>query len=67
MPVDLTANVNKRLDALVDRLAEEFGDRVSRRDVATSVRRVRRTFGEPPITEFLPILVERQVRASLRR
>jgi hypothetical protein len=67
MPVDLTADVNTRLDVLVERLAEEFGSRVPRREVAASVRRVRREFGEPPITQFLPILIERQVRATLNR
>ena len=66
MPLDLTTDVNKQLDVLVDQLAEEFGDRVSRQEVAASVRRVRRGFGSPPITQFLPVLVEREVRTTLR-
>ena len=65
MPLNLTTDVNKQLDVLVDHLAEEFGGRVSRRQVEESVRRVRGQYGSPPITQFLPILVEREVRARL--
>ncbi len=65
MPVDRTTDVNRQLDLLVDHLAEELGDRVSRRQVEESVRRVRSEYGSPPITQFLPILVEREVRARL--
>jgi len=63
--VDRTTDVNRQLDLLVDHLAEELGDRVSRRQVEESVRRVRSEYGSPPITQFLPILVEREVRARL--
>jgi hypothetical protein len=65
MPVELTTDVGKQLDALVDRLADEFGDRVPVRQVTETVRQVRAEFGSPPITQFLPILVERQARSRI--
>ena len=65
MPVEFTADVAERLDALVDRLAEEYCDRVPRRRVEETVRHVRAEFGTPTITDYLPILVEREVRHVL--
>ena len=58
-------DVDKQLDLVVDRLADEFGGQVSRPTVERTVRQVRRQFGSPPVTQFLPVLVEREVRATL--
>jgi hypothetical protein len=65
VPVEFTADVGKQLDALEDRLANEFGDRVPKRQVKETVREVRAEFGSPPIMQFLPVLVERQVRVRI--
>lgn len=67
MPADLCANVDKQLDNLVEHLAAEYADRAPRREVERTVARVRREFGSPPVRDFLPILVERQVRDLLQR
>lgn len=58
-------DVDKQVDQLVDRLAEEFSGRVPRPALERTVRRVRHDFGSPPVTQFLPVLIEREVRAKL--
>lgn len=62
---DSRVDVNQQLDHLVDRLAQEFSGQVSKPTVEHAVRRVRNDFGSPPITQFLPVLIEREVRATL--
>jgi len=60
-----SVDVDEQLDLLVDRLAHEFGD-VPRPTVERKVQRVRQRFGSPPVTQFLPVLIEREVRATLK-
>jgi hypothetical protein len=66
MALDLTVDVNKQLQPIVDRLADEYDGRLPRRTVERTVRQVQREFGNPPVTQFRPVLIEREVRASLR-
>jgi hypothetical protein len=51
---------------VVDSLYVEFSDRTTREDVVRAVQDERRRWSAAPVKDFIPILVERSVRARLR-
>lgn len=59
-------DVDAELETLAKSLAEELNGAVPRAEIERSIREERDRFGDPPITQFLPILIERKVRSSFR-
>lgn len=59
-------DVDAEMEALERKLDAEFSGAVDHAEIARTIRETRREFGDPPITQFLPILIEREVRSSLR-
>ena len=55
----------ERIRRTVDRLCGRFGDRVDRRLVEARVRASFRRFEGAHVREFVPILVEREIRGEL--
>jgi hypothetical protein len=59
-----TEDVEAQLRRVAERLAQEL-QHLSREAVEDEVRRVDAEFGDPPVKQFLPILVGREARARL--
>lgn len=59
-----TEAVHAQLARVAERLAQELAD-LPREAVEDEVRRVDAEFGDPPVKQFLPILVGREARARL--
>jgi hypothetical protein len=53
------------LDQVVDKLAQRYPER-SRESLRLEVEKAHRSFSGAKVHDFLPVLIERQVRASLR-
>lgn len=53
------------LDQVVDKLAERYPGR-SRDSIRVEVEKAHRSFADAKVHDFLPVLIERRVRASLR-
>ncbi len=53
------------LDQVVDKLAERYPDR-SRASIRVEVEKAHRSFADAKVHDFLPVLIERQVRASFK-
>jgi hypothetical protein len=51
---------------VADSLYVEFSDRTTRADVVRAVQDERQRWSAAPVKDFIPILVERTVRARLR-
>lgn len=58
-------DIDREVVSLTARLAEELKDQVPAPVVEHTVEKARADFGNPAITQFLPILIERRVRAEL--
>ena len=58
-------DVDAELDSLERALTKELQG-VPGPEIANAIKEARRDLGEPRITQFLPILIERRVRARLR-
>jgi hypothetical protein len=60
-----TVREDKAIHSLTSRLAESFADIHTPEDVEAAVQAAREKFADDPIREYVPILVERIVRAEL--
>ena len=58
-------NEDAAIDHVVDRLTSQFPS-VPAEDIATRVSEVRSTFDEAPIRDFVPVIVEHDVKDQLR-
>ena len=58
-------DVDHEVGALKAQLTDELKGRVPAPVVEREVNNALADFGQPPITQFLPILIERRVRARL--
>jgi hypothetical protein len=60
-----TVRERQALAQVTDRLADDFADRYSIRQVDRAVSAVHHRFNDVPIRDFVPILVERIAREEL--
>ena len=58
-------DLDHELQVVTNELVSELSGRVPGPEVERAVRQAFEAFGEPPITQFLPILVRRRVQAQL--
>lgn len=56
-----------QIDAIVEDLSQEFGDRFGREQVQHEVMRVYGRFSQAPIQQFVPVLTRRIAREELLR
>lgn len=59
------ANLERQLSHLTDRLAADFAGRYSPEVVGRLVREAASGLGSARVTQFIPVLVEREVRHRL--
>lgn len=64
VPADANATETQALNRVVDALTSEFPS-IARDVINSRVREAFRLFDGAPIREFVPVLVERQVRTVL--
>jgi hypothetical protein len=64
------AEKNREEDAIrgvLERLKITFGATHSAGEIETAVAKAHASFGERPVREFIPVLVERRARAMLNK
>ncbi|HTR69520.1 MAG TPA: hypothetical protein VMH41_04765 [Mycobacteriales bacterium] len=60
-------SLDDQVDRVAQRLADEFSGTVPGPEVRTMVDRVYEEMASAKVTQFVPVLVDRNVRAQLRR
>lgn len=60
-----TVREDKAIENLTNRLTESFADIHTPEDIETAIRTARESFAGDPVRDYVPILIERLVRAEL--
>lgn len=59
-------SVDQQLNRVIERLVQDYGGELSTSRILAEVRRAVSAFEQVKITTFVPVLVDRSVRAGLR-
>ena len=62
-----TVDVNAQLERVTTRIADDYADRIAEQDIRVLVREAYEPLAAASVTQFVPVLVDRTVRAQLRR
>ena len=62
-----TLDVSDQISRVTDRLAADYRGRIPEERIRTLVREAFAPYSSVPVTQFVPVLVDRSVRDRLRR
>ena len=65
IPTMIESDQGRDIEDLTDRLSDRFDDAIPRETISTRVRRQFAVFQHVAIRQFVPVFVERRVRAEL--